>query len=1009
MTFFRQAILFALSLSFLGAFSSSYVFSQSADEVPNYRDLYVQGKNFREIQTIMNGYWATKNTDSVRGWKSWKRWEYFWQNRVLPNGDFPQSDYLFTEWQKKNSELIATSKQKKKENGLLARSQWKLLGPSTKIPTGGGAGRLNICRFDPEDPDIIWVGSPAGGLWKTTNFGESWVTTTDSFPALGISDIAINPKNRNIMYLATGDDDGSHTNSYGVLKSVDGGKVWTQTGLSWQVSQSRQIGRILIHPERTNIVITATTTGIFRSTNEGKDWVSVQNGNFRDMEFKPGSPDIMYASSGVQIFRSSDAGLTWTRMSQGVPSSGNRIALGVTPADPEMIYALVSASNNGFGGLFRSTDGGDTWTRRSSTPNILGWSSAGNDQGGQGWYDLAIAVSESNPNVIFCGGVNIWRSNDGGSSWSLNAQWQGQGAPYVHADIHDLVIVPGTDGVVAGTDGGFFFSSDGTQWRDLSNGLQILQLYKISVDPDNTSMILGGSQDNGTNRFDGTNWAQVGGADGMDNWFEPNSNFAYSSIYYGSLSLSTNNGQSFRGVTRPASGPWVTPYCFNPRKPQNIYGVYSNGVYASYNRGSSWSRLSGSLISGTGTSIAIAPSDTNFFYCLLDNNFFRSTDGGATWSSAESGLPGSGYTGIAIHPTNPQTVYLTTSGYNAGQKIYMTTNAGGTWTNITRTGLPNVPVSCVAFFTDPCGDRIFLGTDIGVYYGSDNSSTWTDYNEGLPNVIIRDLEINGKMLRAGTFGRGVWEIQIDNGSPVAKFDVTKRSICEGETVQFFDKSSGVQTTVAWQFSGGEPTSSNQRSPFIKYMNRGTYKVQLNVKTNCGADSLIDVAFVAVNPPPASPEIEVVVDRLRSVNEYATYQWVRNSSIIPGATNREYLVRDPIQQYSLRVTDVNGCQSQSTPKVFPVSVEDDEVLAMQLKTQVYPNPTNGNVSVSLESDTRSSLEVRVINVSGDVVYSVNDTFIGRYEKVISLQTQPSGSYLISFTVNGKRFIRKVVKE
>ena len=316
-----------------------------------------------------------------------------------------------------------------------------------------GVGRINNVTFDPNNDNILWVGSPSGGLWKSIDGGLSWTSNTDLLPNLGVSDIAIDPTNKNIMYIITGDRDSDDTYAYGLMKSTDGGSTWNTTGLSFNVNSAYRGNRILIHPNNTNILLVSTRKSgygeTFRSTDGGENWDMVLQGpNLISMEFNTSNPNIIYGvTTGTsKFYRSNDNGISWENMTYeaGLPNSGNsRAVVAVTPANSNVVYILYSSGNGGFGGLYKSTDGGYNFTLQSDSPNILSWEVNGSGTDGQGTYDLALAVSPINENIVFTGGINIWKSVNGGVNWDISSHWYGNGGTeYVHADQHMLKYNP---------------------------------------------------------------------------------------------------------------------------------------------------------------------------------------------------------------------------------------------------------------------------------------------------------------------------------------------------------------------------------------------------------------------------------------------------------------------------------------------------------------------------------------------------------------------------------------
>ncbi|MFL5754464.1 MAG: WD40/YVTN/BNR-like repeat-containing protein, partial [Bacteroidia bacterium] len=290
--------------------------------------------NFFEVQKAFNAYhermekehgkyerWYKKwrkegEEEEESGYEVYKRWEYFMQSRVDANGKIPDPSIVWNEWQKHHQGKNSSSAKLIGNNQILAGGTWTQLGPLGGEPTGGGTGRLTFIRFDPTNSNIIWVGAPAGGLWKSSNGGQTWSTTTDALAVIGCSDLAIDPTNTNIMYLATGDRDAGDTYSIGILKSIDGGLTWNTTGLSSLVPQQKNISALLINPTNTSMVLAATTSGIYRTLDGGVNWQLEKTGTFKDMEYKPGDPTTVYAA-GQTFCKSVDSGDNWSVVGVG--------------------------------------------------------------------------------------------------------------------------------------------------------------------------------------------------------------------------------------------------------------------------------------------------------------------------------------------------------------------------------------------------------------------------------------------------------------------------------------------------------------------------------------------------------------------------------------------------------------------------------------------------------------------------------------------------------------------
>ncbi|MEQ9188713.1 MAG: hypothetical protein RLP15_13345, partial [Cryomorphaceae bacterium] len=440
--------------------------------------------NFYEAQRAFETYWNGRERQKGDGYKIFKRWEYFWESRVNEDGSFPPPESTikaFEEWQ------IAHNQQM---NGAESESgDWQEIGPRFKPSNGtgqpNGNGRLNCIEFHPTDANTMYVGSPSGGFWKTTNGGTSWKTSTDGLPTLGVSSILVDTANPNVIYIGTGDRDAGDAPGLGVYKSTNGGQTFAQwnSGMGYKT-----VGQMVMHPTNSNYILAATSGGIYRTENGGTTWtLETANLNYKDLQFKPGNPNVVYAtetSSGAGFWKSDDGGDTWNEITNGLPTSAQRFSIGVSAADSNVVYVLCSVSS-AYGGLYRSDDGGDSFSTQSTSPNILTWSEypASSGGGGQGWYDLAIAVDPSDEDVVYVGGVNVFKSDDAGVNWDCVAHWVGSStAASVHADHHWLQFSPVTNNLFDCNDGGLYYTANGgNSFTEISDSLGTTQIYKIGV------------------------------------------------------------------------------------------------------------------------------------------------------------------------------------------------------------------------------------------------------------------------------------------------------------------------------------------------------------------------------------------------------------------------------------------------------------------------------------------------------------------------------------------------
>ncbi len=791
--------------------------------------------NFFEVQTTFyqyyNDYVATyrqqNGTDPARvpGYKQFKRWEHFMAQRVSSDGTRFNPAAVWKESVKYRQQI-----------GTFNAGNWTAMGPETVPTGGGGAGRLNFVRIHPTNPDIVYVGSPAGGLWKSDDAGGSWTTNTDQLAhVIGCTDLAFDPVNPDIMYLATGDGDAGDTYTVGLLKSTDAGATWNTTGLSFFAANYRQMSKVLVNPSNGNIVLVATSGGVYRSTDAGATFSSVQSGAFKDMEFKPGDPNTVYVCGG-EFFRSTDAGQTWNQITSGLPAVANvsRMAIAVTPDDPEYLYMIVGlpAPNYGTEGFYKSTNSGTSWTN-PSTPGL----------GTQQWYDLCIAVNPTNKNEIFLGGqTDFLRSMNGGVSF-------GQSGGGTHVDYHDVIWTTGNQAYMSNDGGVYVTNNNGTNWTNLSSGLAIAQMYGLGQSATTENLLVQGWQDNGTNKFNGFSWSHILGGDGMICFIDrTNDQRIWAETQNGGLSRSTNGGGNFSSVVGNINetGGWVTPWLQDPIDANTVYAGFIN-VWKSTTGGGTWTKISAFSNTQTVNTLAVSPANNQVIWAAKATGLYMTSNGGGTWTTI-SNVPSGTITGIACSNTDAGRAWISYSGYSNTNKVFQTNDMGVTWTNISAS-IPNIPVNCVTYVNNS-NDAIYIGTDLGVFYKDATISVWEPFFDGLPNVIVTQLEIfypTGK-LRASTYGRGVWQSDLfvpGSYAPNASFTVNTTIGCPGSAMQFIDYSTGSPTSWSWDFPGGNPSTSTQQNPIVAYNIPGTYPVTLTVTNGVGNDATTVSNYITI--------------------------------------------------------------------------------------------------------------------------------------------------------------------
>jgi len=816
----KKITLYFLFFIPLFAFSQNY---QNSAPWMSDSSLKKKGKiTLNDISAAAEKYFSTIDRNKKgSGYNPFKRWQY--QNGFYTNldGTLKTNAQKLDAWQQKNN-MNASA-----QNNANDTSNWTSLGPFSHTNTASwssGQGRVNVVAVDPSNPNTYYVGAPAGGIWKSTDAGVNWLPLIDFLPQIGVSGIAVHPTNSNIIYIATGDDDAGDSDTIGVMKSTDGGTTWNSTGT--MDGNPNSMNDIFIDTTNPEIVIVATSSGVQKSTNGGTTWTRTLSANIRDLKRKPGSSDVFYAASSdetssngntTRVYQSFDGGNSFSVVQITGLSNSRRIALAVTPANPNVVYFVSwsgSSTNNGFNGVYKSTTSGFSYDKTGEKLDIFG--------GSQAWYDLAIAVSDTDENTVYVGVLNIWKSTNGGDNFTAINSWSAPtSAAYTHADIHFLDFIGGK--FFAGTDGGVYVSTNhGTNFTDLTKNLAISQFYKISVADQNSGNIVGGLQDNGGYAFKNNNWSVYHGADGKDcaiNPLNPDNYFGF--IQYGGQLYESKDG----GLTRTSSvsaptaetgtddsgGRWVTPLVADRKG--NLYAGYGS-LYKLVS--GAWTKVSAHDFGGDLYNIEIDPNNEKTIYVSRGGDLFKSADAGVTFTKI---LSTSTINSIEISHNDGNVAWIVSNG--AVSKTTNLNDATPIFTNINGNLPTNDNKLVLRHHAGNKDNRVYLGTTLGVYYIDDSLTDWVTFDNKLPNTAVRDLEINEKeaKLIIATYGRGVWVSDITNSFPADEVKLVsidspvsnsrgRGSVAPTITIQNKGTNAITAVTVNYNIDGGANSTYN---------------------------------------------------------------------------------------------------------------------------------------------------------------------------------------------------------
>ena len=736
------------------------------------------------------------------------------------------------------------------------------------------SGRVSCIDALNADPRKVYIGTAGGGIWKSENAGVTVEPVFDQHTQ-SIGALTIDQRHPDTLWAGTGESRTRNSVSVGtgIYKSVDGGETWTYAGLG----ESERIGQIAIDPSNSNIVYVAalgtlwgdnTERGLFKTTDGGTTWEKILYVNQRtgccDISLDPRDPNIIYAAMwehrrlpwsftsggpGSGLYKSTDGGTTWDRITTGLPGEElGRIAVDVSPANPDMVYALIEAKEEG--GLYKSKNQGATWSLVNDDAPVKE----------RPFYFSCIVADPVDTSIVYKPGFQLYASHNGGKEFLTAPASPG----HMHPDVHAVWINPENNRFIyAGTDGGVYVSNDqAKRWRMLAN-LPISQFYHVAADTRSPYHIYGGLQDNGSwmgpsaspGGIENSDWKNIGGGDGFYVFPDP---YDEQVIYWQSQGGNINRFyrdsrevKSIRPYGDDTTGNlrfnWNTPVSFGPTSKAMYVGAQY--LFRSTDQGDTWTRISPDLTTNdpqkqkqsksggitidnstaenhcTIYTIGESPLDSQVIWAGTDDGNLQVTrDGGKNWQNAVpriDGLPPHTWCSF-IEPGkhDAATAFVTFDGHRHGDKkpyVYMTNDYGRTWKSLDTSKIQGY---CHVILQDPVQPNLlFLGTEFGLYISINKGASWAPFRGNMPPVSVRDMYLHPQThdLILATHGRGI--VIVDDVTPLRHLtpDILHADLAFLPSRDSYIKHSGFKQTFTGddEFVGMNPSQSTMITYYLK--------------------------------------------------------------------------------------------------------------------------------------------------------------------------------------------------
>lgn len=890
------------------------------------------------------------------------------------------------------------------QSAPIGGDRWVGIGPaplrdgSVGAPPSGRpmSSRASDIAVHPSQPSHWLIGTAQGGVWRTLDAGETWAPLTDAVESLTVGAVAFAPGDPNVIYVGTGET--VWYAGVGLLKSVDGGVTWTLVSETTPTFDNTSISDIRVDPTDPDTLVVSTTRGIagrgldlydpptlypprgiFRSTDGGVTWTNtlavddatdldVDPANFSRQLAGAGNP---FGSGTNGLYRSTDGGATWSPVAGPWDAAGGavgRIEIAIAPSNPNVAYlgvqdALVEppdkletfGQHGGLLGLWKTTNAWDPTPAWTSIPvsatddgtgryGYCGWDPVVSFGSSLCWYAHELSVDPSNANVLYAGGIPLWRYN--GSSWTEVSQVVSNPAGGIHRDQHAMAWSGGR--LIVANDGGIWSTTNGgATWNDHNATLSTMQFYDGVLHPTDPMIVIAGAQDNGTQRWNGApDWSEIGGGDGADNAIsssDPGNDWAISSQFL-NIGRTVNGGLSFTaadvGIDKTGA-PFIARMEKCPSN-DNVFIAGTDNLWRTANFFTAliypaWT-ANGAEMGVPISALAFAPSDPScntYAFAAEDGELRITTNGGASWADLDplGGVPGRYVADLAFDPTNADVLYVALSGFDEGTagfpghlfKSGNARSASPSWSNLSPP--VNLPMNAVAI--DPFDPSIlYVGSDLGLWKSITGGASWTHHGPsvGMPNVPVFDIAVNhvsGRVV-AFTHGRGAFVLADDDTPPDPVGDLTVSSVTDNSV------------TLSWTSPGDDGAIGTAAS----------YDLRYHAGTVLGAGQWAGATRITGEPAPKAPgSAETVTITGLACNQTFVFA-LRAADEVPNVSelsNSVSTTLDPCPDFSLTPASASVAVAAGgeTTQVYTITSIDGFAQTISFSASGLPNGVSAN--------------------------------------------------------------------